>query len=99
MQIAGFIFGKNTAAGAEGSEKVAMTTPVQVQVKEGSAGSEKIAMTAPVAAEMKGDGSYKVCWQIYCTKLGKVHNMSARPCHPIYATHGCGMLFVYICGN
>ncbi|GAB4823358.1 hypothetical protein N2152v2_010404 [Parachlorella kessleri] len=59
-QIAGFIFGKNTAAGSEGSEKVAMTAPVTLQVKDSSAGSEKIAMTAPVAAEMKGDGSYKV---------------------------------------
>ncbi len=56
LQIAGFIFGKNTAAGAAGAEKVAMTTPVQL---EGGA-NEKIAMTSPVAAEMSEDGTYKV---------------------------------------
>jgi hypothetical protein len=59
LQIAGFIFGKNNAAGAEGAEKVAMTTPVQLEMREGGA-SEKIAMTTPVAAEMSDDGSYKV---------------------------------------
>lgn len=32
-QIAGFIFGKNTAVGAAEAEKVAMTTPVRLEMQ------------------------------------------------------------------
>ena len=32
MQLAGFIFGKNSAQGAEGNEKVAMTSPVATEM-------------------------------------------------------------------
>ncbi|KAL4858474.1 Heme-binding-like protein [Chlorella vulgaris] len=48
-QIAGFIFGKNVAA-EEGSQKVAMTSPVTLEMSSGE--SQKIAMTSPVTAEM-----------------------------------------------
>ena len=59
--IAGFIFGKNLAPGAAGSSsKVAMTSPVTLEMQEGlldsssggGGGSSKIAMTSPVTAEM-----------------------------------------------
>lgn len=43
-KLADFIFGNNTAPGAEGSAKIAMTAPVQ----EREVKSAKIAMTAPV---------------------------------------------------
>lgn len=55
-QIAGFIFGDNTAVGKEGSEKVAMTAPVAME-QSGTKGrqNEKVAMTSPVTAEMQGN--------------------------------------------
>ncbi len=49
--LAGFIFGKNTARGKSGSDKIAMTAPVTQR-----APSEKIAMTAPVTQEKTGGG-------------------------------------------
>lgn len=60
-QIAGFIFGKNTAPGADdGPQKVAMTSPVVLEQHGGKAASAKIAMTSPVAAEMSDDKKFKV---------------------------------------
>ncbi len=44
--LAGYIFGKNRAAGGGGA-KIAMTTPVEMR-------SEKVAMTAPVEAAKAG---------------------------------------------
>lgn len=58
-QIAGFIFGKNIAKESDGSEKVAMTSPVTLEAPL-KAQSEKIAMTSPVAAERVTDQAYKV---------------------------------------
>jgi len=55
-QIAGFIFGQNTA-----STKVAMTSPVTLEASAAEPSSQKIAMTSPVTAEVLGDASsYKV---------------------------------------
>ena len=55
LQVAGFIFGDNTAADSHESEKVAMTSPVIAEQQKGSKKSgEKVAMTSPVAAEMEG---------------------------------------------
>lgn len=56
--IAGFIFGKNRAPGGEGSQAVAMTSPVTLEMAQPP--SAKIPMTSPVAAEMAADGAYKV---------------------------------------
>ncbi|WIA14919.1 hypothetical protein OEZ85_001632 [Tetradesmus obliquus] len=58
-KIANFIFGNNTAAG-QGSEKIAMTSPVRMEIegskkKQGS--SQAIAMTSPVIMEMAGTES------------------------------------------
>lgn len=60
MQIAGFIFGKNTAVGSAATEPVAMTSPVSLEVQQQQQQNEKIAMTTPVAAEMTGSDTYKV---------------------------------------
>jgi hypothetical protein len=57
-QIAGFIFGKNLAPDSNESSKVAMTSPVTLEMS-GAPASAKIAMTSPVTAEM-GAGEYKV---------------------------------------
>eukprot|EP00882_Tetradesmus_deserticola_P003204 GHRQ01003397.1.p1 GENE.GHRQ01003397.1~~GHRQ01003397.1.p1 ORF type:complete len:250 (+),score=104.41 GHRQ01003397.1:109-858(+) len=59
-KIANFIFGNNKAAG-QGSEKIAMTSPVRMEI-EGSSNkqqgsSEAIAMTSPVIMEMAGTES------------------------------------------
>jgi hypothetical protein len=55
-QIAGFIFGDNTAVGKEGNEKVAMTAPVTMeQSGKDKPQNEKVAMTSPVTAEMQGN--------------------------------------------
>ncbi|KAL4443696.1 hypothetical protein ABPG75_011433 [Micractinium tetrahymenae] len=60
-QIAGFIFGKNVAVGGDGSQKVAMTSPVTLEMGPAAAGdSQKIAMTAPVTAELGPDNLFKV---------------------------------------
>ena len=58
-QIAGFIFGKNSAAGTKGN-KVAMTSPVTLEMDLGKQASEKVAMTSPVSAELLADDTYKV---------------------------------------
>ncbi len=68
--IAAYIFGGNTSvrpgsgalAGANGSEKIAMTAPVTLErMPSASAGaSEKIAMTAPVTLEKSGAEAYRV---------------------------------------
>ena len=62
--IAGYIFGGNISASANGSEKIAMTAPVTMEKTT----SEKIAMTAPVvmeksveiSMEKSGDEMYRV---------------------------------------
>lgn len=57
-QIAGFIFGGNTAPGSQESSKVAMTSPVTLEAAGPS--SQKIAMTAPVTAEAVDTDTFKV---------------------------------------
>jgi SOUL heme-binding protein len=54
--IAGYIFGGNISASANGSEKIAMTAPVTMEKTSG----EKIAMTAPVTMEKSADETYRV---------------------------------------
>jgi effector-binding domain-containing protein len=54
--IAGYIFGGNISASANGSEKIAMTAPVTMEKTT----SEKIAMTAPVTMEKNADENYRV---------------------------------------
>ena len=58
-QVADYIFGNNEVVlpEKEGSEKIAMTSPV-LQKEEGA--SEKIAMTSPVLQEETADSSYTV---------------------------------------
>ena len=50
--IADFIFGNNLAVGSEQAAKIAMTTPVTVELQ-----SSKIAMTAPVTIEPQSDAT------------------------------------------
>lgn len=55
-QVAGYIFGKNSASGGK-SESIAMTSPVRTEKVEKS---ESIAMTSPVRTEMAGPGTYRI---------------------------------------
>ena len=54
--IAGYIFGGNISASANGGEKIAMTAPVTMEKTT----SEKIAMTAPVVLEKSAEEIYRV---------------------------------------
>lgn len=63
--IAGFIFGKNVAPDAAGaSQKVAMTSPVTLEMSDAGR-SSKIAMTSPVTAEM-GPGGHRTVAEGWC---------------------------------
>ena len=56
--IAGFIFGKNKEPESSSSQKVAMTSPVTLEMVEPRPAT--VAMTAPVAAEILGASKYKI---------------------------------------
>lgn len=56
-QVAGYIFGKNSASGGK-AENIAMTSPVRTEMQTGKA--EKVAMTSPVRTEKSGPGICKI---------------------------------------
>lgn len=80
-QVANYIFGNNTRAGADAgeAEKVAMTSPVGLDVKAGPL-SEKVAMTSPVGSELK-EGGAKVVWFMMPFKYTAIDQLP-RPNNP-----------------
>jgi len=60
-KVAGYIFGANQKRHDQGSQKIAMTSPVRLEVPPSSSSTnQKIAMTSPVRAGINPDGTYDV---------------------------------------
>ena len=87
--IADYIFGNNLAPGGEGKEKVAMTSPVTLEMDTGKGKGKRtgasIAMTSPVTAELPGGDEPMRVTFIMPSKytLDTLPTPGARQCHAV----------------
>ena len=77
--IAGYIFGNNRSKSGTGNEKIAMTSPVNVD-----AGSEKIAMTTPVTMD-----SANGRWRVFFVMPARytLAQLQRRPMHALHCAN------------